>query len=91
MNVENVEMIENVDEAMEVIDGVIPKKGFKLSNTGKWVLGGTIAAAVVTAVVAVVKTVCANKAKQEETEGEESDDTNTAESESISYSDVDDE
>lgn len=87
----NIEMIENVDEAMEVIDEVIPKKGFKLSNTGKGMLIGTIVAAAVAAVVAVVNKACANKAEQEETEGEEPDDSDTTESESISYGDVDDE
>ena len=88
MEFENVEMIENVDEVMDAIEEAIPEKGFKL-GVGEGVLIAALATAAVVGVVALVKKVCANKAKQEELVGEESEcDDDLMD---ISDSDVDDE
>lgn len=85
MELENMN-INNVEEVADVIEEVVPKKGFKLTAGTGAIIGAVVTAAVI-GVVGLVKKVRANKAAKEETE----DDNNEYEDDYAEYdADVED-
>jgi hypothetical protein len=65
MEFENMD-INNVEEVVDVIEEVVPKKGFEIPKLGKGIIIGALATATVVAAVNFVKKVRAKKAVEVE-------------------------
>lgn len=87
MEFENVS-IDNVEEVVDVIEEVVPKKGIKISDLGKGAIIGTIATAAIIATVKLVKKVRAKKAAEKEEPEIEVDDEECYDENECDYADV---